>query len=400
MGNSPQFGRRGAGSAREAAKEVKIKHRNRITEVSIEGFRSLKRIQGVKLNDLNILIGANGSGKSNFIGFFQMLGYALTESLQRFIQTRGFGDSMLFMGSKNTPILKANLELDSGQGENHYEFTMAYATPDTLIYTQEQISYQPADRDKPYYQNLEVGGKESALIRTARESAENPGTTNAAKYIRGALGGMRVYQFHDTSLSAYIRKTADIGSGHRLYHDGGNLAAVLYNLKTNHGPYYKRVVDTVRRMVPDFKDFVLEPETHDPNRIMLRWQSAASDYELGPHQISDGSLRFMALATLLLQPEDNLPDMVIIDEPELGLHPAAEVLVGALLDSVSKKSQVIVSTQSSTFVDLFAPEDIIVTEMKDGATTLKRPSADHLKIWLQDYSMGEIWRKNLIGGRP
>ena len=324
-----------------------MRHRNRITEVSIEGFRSLKNVQGVKLNDLNILIGANGSGKSNFVGFFQMLGYALTESLQRFIMTRGFGDSMLFMGSKNTPVLKANLELDSGQGENHYEFTMAHAAPDTLIYTQEQISYRPPDRDEPYRQDLKVGGMESAIINAAQgyaknhevvgaatrrddmmmflspRHAENRGVTKAAKYIRGVLGRVRVYQFHDTSLSAYIRKTADIGSGHRLYHDGGNLAAVLYNLKTNREPYYKRVVDTVRRMVPDFKDFVLEPETHDHSRIMLRWQSAASDYELGPHQISDGSLRFMALATLLLQPPEDLPDTIIIDEPELGLHPAA-----------------------------------------------------------------------------
>lgn len=376
-----------------------MKDRNRITKVSIEGFRSLKSVQGLELRDLNVLIGPNGSGKSNLIGFFQMLGFALTGSIQLFISKRGGGDSLLFRGSKETPVLRGNLEFKSNKGRNGYEFKMAHAAEDALIYTHETITFHPDDRSQPFRQELEVGGKESAIIKAAQGGEDDP-KTRAAKFIRNILKNKRVYQFHDTSLSSFIRKTTDISKSRYLSDDGGSLAAMLYSLKSYQEPYYRRIVETVRREIPGFKNFVLEPEPHNPDKIMLRWRGDDPRYEFGPHQTSDGSLRFMALATLLLQPEDTLPDMIIIDEPELGLHPAAEEVVGALIRSASKNCQVLVATQSATLLDAFAPEDVLVAEMKDGETSIKRQSAENLKVWLEDYTLGEVWCKNLMGGRP
>lgn len=381
-------------------RKIKMKeNKNRITRVSIEGFRSLKAVKDLSLSDLNVLIGPNGSGKSNFIGFFQMLNFAMTESLQEFIQTRGFGNSMLFMGSKPTPTMRGSLEIEGDKGKNGYEFTMAHAAPDTLIYTHEIISFHPRDRAKSFRKHLDVGGKESAVMNASRGKMHMP-QTKAAQFIRGILSKKRVYQFHDTSLSSYIRKASDLRNGRYLYADAGNLSAVLHNLKSNSERHYVRIVQTLRRVIPGFKDFVLEPEAHDPNKILLRWRGPDPTYEFGPHQISDGSLRFMALVTLLMQPPDQLPDMIIIDEPELGLHPAAEALVAGLIRSASKHCQVVVATQSATFLDSFEPEHVIVSEIRDGATSLARLSSGELEEWLTDYTLGDVWRKNLIGGRP
>ena len=373
-------------------------HRNRIKHVSIRGFRSLMNVE-LGLRDLNILIGPNGSGKSNFISFFQMLNYALTESLQFYIQTRGFGESMLYMGSRVTPVLDACLVMEGESAKNEYKFRMAHAAPDTLIYTSEETDYHREGAPEPLHRIFDVGGKESAIIRAAQGEVDDP-YAKSARFIRNALSAKRVYQFHDTSLAANIRKSTDLFRNRYLYSDAGNLAAILYDLKIHRNPYYQRIVSALRRVIPSFQDLILEPEKNNADKIMLRWLGADSNYEFGPHQFSDGSLRFMSLATLLLQPEDNLPDMIIIDEPELGLHPAAEAILVGLIQSVSKICQVVIATQSATFVDAFVPEDVIVTEMKDGATSFKRQSSTDLKDWLEDYTLGQVWQKNLMGGRP
>ncbi|MCP4751095.1 MAG: AAA family ATPase, partial [Proteobacteria bacterium] len=160
---------------------------------------------------------------------------------------------------------------------------------------------------------------------------------------------------------------------------------------------YRRIILQLRRMISGFRDFVLEPES---DHILLRWRGHDPEYIFGPHQLSDGSLRLMALTTLFLQPVDDLPDMIIVDEPELGLHPEAETLLAGLIRSVSSRCQVLLATQSASFVDHFEPENVIVCEMEKGASIFSRPTRPELSEWLEDYTLGEIWRKNVIGGLP
>ena len=400
-----------------------MSNKSRITKVSIEGFRSLKSVKDLTLTNLNVFIGPNGSGKSNLIGFLQMLSYAMEGSLRYFISKHGFGNSMLFMGSETTPILHSALEFetDDNPGRIKYQLTMEHAARDMLVCKGEKIACLSGTPNQRSEQELGTGGEELAVLKianpvraallhdldTALRSdfglANIPAgeSQKIAKLVRDTLRSMDVYQFHDTSLSARIRNVSDLSQTQRLYPDAGNLVAMLYALKTNREPHYHAIVKTIGRMVPDFKDFVLQPEAINPHKIMLRWRGANPNYVFGSHQISDGSLRFMALVTLLMQPEDMLPDVIIIDEPELGLHPAAESLVGALIHAASQSCQVIVATQSASLLDSFDPQDIIVTEMQeDGATTFKRQSADKLCKWLERYSLGGLWEKNLMGGRP
>jgi len=152
-------------------------------------------------------------------------------------------------------------------------------------------------------------------------------------------------------------------------------------------------------IAPFFKDFVLKPEIN-PNYIQLRWQDRNSDYEFRAHQLSDGTLRTMVLITLLLQPETDLPVLIVLDEPEIGLHPYAIHIIASLIQSVSAQTQIILATQSCTFLDYFEPEQVIVVGQEQGLSSFKRLDSASLSEWLEEYTLSELWEKNVTGGHP
>jgi len=174
----------------------------------------------------------------------------------------------------------------------------------------------------------------------------------------------------------------------------------LYKTQQTEPACYQRIVGTIRQIAPFFGDFNLVPSGLNPNVIQLRWKERDRDYDFGPHLLSDGTLRAMALVALLLQPTKDLPSVIIIDEPELGLHPYAIATLAGLLRSASVHSQIIVATESPTLLDHFEPQDVVVTERCMGETVFKRLDAKELQEWRDEYSLGELWEKNVIGGRP
>ncbi|MFP4350088.1 MAG: AAA family ATPase [Desulfococcaceae bacterium] len=367
-----------------------------ITSISIEGFKSIKNLDRLALSGINVLIGPNGSGKSNLVGFFQLLNHAMTEGMQAYISKRGFADSFLYLGSKVTHRIHGKLEFSADTGRNKYHFTLIPAAGDILIFTEETIFHQAEGDSHTIEKALEPGGKESSLA-TATLMQLKPDESRTAEAILNQLTRKRVYQFHDTSFESKLRKAAHLDDNRYLRSDGGNLSAILFRLKRDKPDFYRRIVLQLRRMIPGFQEFVLEPEG---DHVLLRWRGQDPEYIFGPHQVSDGSLRLMALTTLLLQPREDLPDMIIIDEPELGLHPEAETLLAGMIRSVSARCQVLLATQSASLVDNFEPEDVIVCEMKKGASQFYRPAPEVLGTWLEDYTLGEVWRKNVIGGQP
>jgi predicted ATPase len=195
-----------------------------------------------------------------------------------------------------------------------------------------------------------------------------------------------------------MKKIGDINGNLFLRRDAANLAALLFRLQRTHAGNYEAIRDTVRMVAPFFDDFILRPLPENENKIQLEWREKGSDYPFLAHHLSDGTLRFMCLATLLLQPW--LPSIIIIDEPELGLHPYAINVLASLIRSAATRSQVIVCTQSVTLVNQFSPEDLLIVERKEGATTIEPVDAQRLATWLEEYSLGELWEKNVIGGRP
>lgn len=364
----------------------------KLSRIQIEGFRSIASAE-LELKALNVFIGANGAGKSNFIAFLQLLNFALSRGLQTYVQTRGPASALLHFGPKVTPVLRAAVEFKTDSGRNEYRCTLSHAQGDTLIFSHEEVEYHRAGFSEPKVVPLGSGGhRENGL---AEPWAENEPT---ARIMKALVGKCRVYQFHDTSLESYLRSTPRVDDNAYLRADGGNLAAFLLRLRTQHPQEFREIERTINTILPWFEDFVLEPQGQT---VPLRWRmTGRPDYEFSAGQLSDGSLRILCLLTLLLQPADLRPQFIVLDEPELGLHPAAESLIAGLVKAVSDTSQVLIASQSATLLDHFAPDDVVVAENEDGKSTFQRLSSAALQTWIERYSLGQVWQKDVIGGRP
>ena len=364
-----------------------------LREVTIKGYKSIAfdRPVTLKLGDVSILLGANGAGKSNIISFFRMLSYMMSKSFGQYVEMAGTSNSLLHYGAKKTPVISGILKFAANNSENAYQFSLTNATPDRLIITEERISWHRNGEAKPYDIQLETNFKESSLAET---------DNIVAKSIYRMLSFCKVYQFHDSSAEGPLRQSCPVETANYLQSHGNNLPSFLLFLRNNYKDSYKRIVDYVRDVVPQFQDFYLEPVN---NFVSLRWiDNSATDYRFNAYQFSDGSIRFIALAALLLQPAQIMPNVIILDEPELGLHPYAITQLAEMIKDASIHAQVIIATQSKDIVDHFDIENISVVEMdeKTQSTTVNQLNEEDYKLWLEHYTVSELWDKNIIGGRP
>lgn len=364
---------------------------SRLKSVKIRGFRSIKETK-LELRSLNVLIGANGAGKSNIIAFFKLLNELMGERLQRYIGATGRATGNLHFGPKVTPQLEAEMEFEVENGTDTYRMRLFHVAGDSLIFAEETLAFHPTGDPAPRNVSLGGGHKETRLGDEAEEGGP------MARTLRHLMNRCRVYHFHDTSPTSRVRQYCYVGQNRWLMPDAANLAAILYSLKIQKKVVYRRIVSTIQQVAPFFRDFDLEPT--DGKDIILNWRHRESDLIFGPHHLSDGTLRAICLISLLLQPKEKLPYLILVDEPELGLHPYALHVIASLFRAASRHTQVLVSTQSSTFLDAFSPNDVVVVELDGKATTLDRPDAEKLDAWLEDYSLGEVWQKNIIGGGP
>nr|WP_234300904.1 AAA family ATPase [Sphaerospermopsis aphanizomenoides] len=345
----------------------------------------------LELRPLNILIGANGAGKSNLISFFKMLNEMMGDRLQQYIAISGYAQSLLHFGPKVTPQIEAELEFIIDNAKDTYNLRLFHAAGDTLIFAEEKLSYWQNSYSSPRIDNLGAGHQETKINEAADRNIET------AKTLKFLLNRCRVYHFHDTSSTAAVRQSCYVGDDRWLMPDAGNLAALLLRFREDHNIAYQRIIKTIRLIAPFFDDFVLEPRS---NRVILNWREKGSDQVFGPHQFSDGTLRAICLTTLLLQPENELPKLIVVDEPELGLHPYALNVVAAMFGKASYYTQILISTQSTSFLDNFNPEDVITVDRVDKESQFERLHPEELEAWLEEYSLGEIWEKNIIGGGP
>lgn len=359
-----------------------------LDRIEVQGFKSIRKID-LQLRALNVLIGANGAGKSNFISLFNLLNNIVENNLQLFVGKSGGADAFLHYGQRITAELLIRLHF----GQNGYEVKLVPSTNDTLIFSDESCWFRGQGYPMPYTHHLGSGHKETKL----HEESRQPRVTVSA-HVLASLTSWKVYHFHDTSNQAEVKKTGDIEDNRALRPNASNLAAFLYLLSQRYPQHYKRIVETIRLVAPFFDDFVLGPSRLNPDKIQLEWKELHSDAYFNAHSLSDGTLRFICLATLLLQP--HLPTTLLIDEPELGLHPYAITMLAHLLQSAAAKTQVIVSTQSVPLVNQFSPEDIVVVDRGEDQSTFRRLDVNSMEDWLEEYGLGDLWEKNLLGGRP
>ncbi len=372
-----------------------------IESVQIRGFRSLADVALTDLGRLAVLIGSNGSGKSNFIRYFEMLSWMIrSRRLGEFVERYGGADDLLFGGSSRTPRMTSTVSLRTEAGLNEYRFALSHAHPDRLLFTEERFRFSRTDvPGQAPWQFLETGSREAGIVGAAKSRAAlqdvNPQT---ASVIVKILRNCAVYQFHDTSDSSGFKARWDSQDSDFLRSHGGNLAAVLFRLEHHDLERFDRICSHISRVLPVFDRFAID-ESY--GKVLLRWRAKDSDKVFGPHITSDGSLRFFALATLLSLPDEMLPEVLLLDEPELGQHPAAIALIGGMIKSVSARRQVIVATQSPLLVNEFSLREIVVVEHEDGRTHCRQLGSNDFEQWLSDgYRPGDLWWKNLLGGYP
>jgi len=362
-----------------------------IEQIVIDNYKSIRSLR-LPLRRLNVLIGSNGAGKSNLISFFELTKAIYEQRFGGYTLEHGGIDNLLYRGRKVSPVMKGLLDFDNNNAV-FYAIKPAQSNKGYIDCVGDYFNSRhlpEKDYDKWNRIFWDKGVEESTLIRN---------TEWRAAYLKNFLESFTVYHFHDTSATSPMRGMSSINDNERLRDNGSNLAACLYRLMRTDEKAFRLVEGVIRSIAPYFKGFKLRPDPLNNANIALEWEEQDSDMYLDGYSLSDGTLRFIALATLLLQPR--LPEIIIIDEPELGLHPAAINKLAEMIKKASAKSQIIISTQSASLVDCFGVEDIIVVDRVDGQSVFRHLPEEELETWMRDYdfSLSELWEKNMIGGQ-
>ena len=362
----------------------------KLHKLHIQGFKSIRN-QELEFGPLNVFIGGNGVGKSNLVGVFHFLHRVAKQQLQNYTGEAGGANSILHFGRKKTGKLSLRTEFQiTTSSSNLYEFELIPTDDDRFIFEKETTYYwNKAKYQTPYNDDSWAGHVEARVAESKKE---------IAAYIRGHLDSYRIYHFHDTSPSAAVKQTGDVEDNRFLRPDAGNLAAFLFWMQEEEPAHFQNIEDTVRQAAPFFSRFKLAPARRNKEKIRLEWEEKGNDSYFNAAALSDGTLRFMCLSTLLLQPE--LPSLILIDEPELGLHPAAIQVLAGLLRSAATRTQLIVATQSVTLINQLEPEQVWVVDREEGASVFRHLKGADMSSWLEDYGLGELWEKNILGGRP
>lgn len=372
---------------------------SQLTRLHVAGFRSLQDVT-IELTPLTLLIGANGSGKSNLLSALRMVPLMRTQSLRRFVGEQGGASTILHYGAATTREIQFELEFTVDSGKNMYATRLGYAAGDTFVFLDEAVSFHAPGRPKPLSVSLGAGHAESELEVRAKDQ-----NATTERVVNGLLARISFFHFHDTSPTSPLRQNSRQSDDRYLRSDGSNLAAFLYRLRKSDSDDVRHswnlIEGLVRRVAPFIK--ALEPDLVDPDNprsaVRLYWVDEQR-HRFDVHDFSDGTLRAIALIAALGQPSGTLPQFITIDEPELGLHPAALSLVASLVRSVSSRCQVLLSTQSPALLDEFEPSDVVVVERHGGASVFRRLDPNDLEVWLDDYCLSDLYDKNLLGGRP
>jgi len=361
-----------------------------LSNIKITGFKSIKELD-LEMKPINVLIGANGAGKSNFISVFKLLDLIYKRKLQTYVLANGKAERFLHFGSKNTDEIIIDLKLGSKNG--YYVGLIKDNESNGLLVVEDRGYFNGDIYDNPFRPLITRKSLESDIANNQQG--------RIIEYSRQYLRQCKLYHFHDTSDTAKFKSFQDINANGFLWSDAGNLAPFLLKLKRHHRKSYKNIVQSIQTVAPYFHDFDLKK---DENDVILRWHHK-NDLEgsgFSAQTLSDGTARFICMATLFLQPKELRPSTIVLDEPEIGLHPLALTVLSEIIQSIaSDGSQVIISTQSVTLANCFKPDDFIVADYIDGISSFRRlDGKDQLDLWLKDYQMGDIWNKNLLGGRP
>lgn len=348
-------------------------------EIKVKGYKSFKDIS-IKLGKINLLIGSNGAGKSNFLSLFELLNYAYDQRLAQYVSQIGGVNKILHQGKKVTE----RIDITISEGKNSYSLAML-ESDGRLVIEHEKLFYYNNATDITKF-------KDEAQLKTYNGMKRG-------EYMKEYISQIRKFHFHDTGQRSPFTNDCDVtNDSYVMYDNGNNLAAILYRIRNEQPVIYKRIVLVIQSIAPYFHDFYFQAT--EANKIRLQWQDKYSTMIYGPSDLSDGTIRFIALATLFMQPW--LPKVIIIDEPELGLHPkAVEKLAGLIKSAAQRGTQIIAATQSAELISNFTHKDVLTVNQYNGHTEIANLSSKDLEQWIDEYTLGELWKQNIIkGGQP
>ena len=365
-------------------------------KLTIRGFKSIRELEDFDLEfkpisgledfeqrNLNILIGANGSGKGNLIAAIQMLKAQAAGTLESYIASNGGVSALLHNGSK--PANK--IELEASISSNSYKLSIT-PKPDGSYELAESASPHIASKTEP------EDAEDDRLLAVQQDVAAYP-SEGAKESVHQSINSWRMYHFHDTGPTAAMRRPGLIQDNEHLRPDASNIAPYLLRLRDEHPSTYKRVLYGWHHIAPFLDDPILE--THKVGRetkVSLAWKAKGSSCTMQARHLSGGVMRFLCLAAALWH--KNYPPMIVVDEPELGLHPDPVDLAYELIECAARHTQVITATQSTLLLRECAIEDVVVVRRKDDQSTFEKLKHDDFKAWLEDYSVSGLWLMNVI----
>ena len=364
-----------------------------LKNIKIKNFKSIKD-QDIDLKNLNVLIGQNGAGKSNFISLFKFLERLVEQQLSGYIIDSGGINNFLFNGFEISDFIGLDLAFEPEAPISNYSLKIKSNGEDYRI-ANEVLGFNDAD--------LTIEAIKLDIAGNKRESELKRSVSEATLLFYNYLKFLKVFHFQDTSENNALKLPQDIEDVYFFKNEAENIAPLLLFLKNSDFHTYTKIVEVTRLVYPLFNDFELQESPTAKGKIVLRWTEKGNDNVFSVKQISDGTLRFICLATLLLQSKTSklVPETIILDVPELGLHPFAIHILSELLKKASLDRQIILATQSVTLINHFTADDLLIAERDDsGATIFKHKNQEELKEWLEDYTLGELWENNFFGGRP
>lgn len=376
--------------------------------LNVQGYRRLRKVT-LDLAEFNVLIGANGVGKSSILEVMHLLAGSATGGLDARISQAG-GISSLLTQDGSTEVIKLGLERPVTSAEPlNYHVNLAssgigYAISleqlsQFQVDTQTELKLIDAtaghvryfDKQRKFVEpNWEYRPEETALSQV-------PKMYKVPENFRHLLASAtEIYHTLDVSTRAPVRTPQSLQPASTPGRNGETLLSCLYALREDHADRYEAVMDALRAAFPTFER--LELPTVAAGSVTLRWKDRNFKNPIYPHQLSEGTLRFLWLATLLQSP--GLPKVTLIDEPEVSLHPEMLQLLTELMREAASRTQLIVATHSDRFVRFLKPDELVVCDLGGhGGTLVRRADELDLDKWLADYALDELWSMGRLGGR-
>jgi len=398
-----------------------------IKNIRLKNYRSLIELD-LSLSPLNVLIGSNGSGKSNFLSLFNLLKHAADGKFQDYIDDEigGFNHLQHFNAPRTEIGQRVfigltierlqtlnNIRVAEGFRTGMGEFTIEIGgrIGQGYIIKSEEITRPPYPNQTNSFRLLRAESGRvrnlSALPSLTSEPETEPfqldSETELAlsvlrdpRYptlneIRREIVDWQMLRGFGSDALANMRRPQELRVPRmmRLDDKASNLVSILYQLgnRQEYSNHNRQLNEALKAAFDDF-DRLDIPMT-EGNSAMLHYRSNELDQPVPAHLMSDGQLRFIGLATTLLQPEP--PSLLAIDEPEVGLHPKLLHILAELIQYAAQRTQLVISTHSTVLLSKLAPENILVTTRDGGQTFIRRLDSERLKKWLNRYTLGELW---------